>query len=105
MTCANEIVIMLIGNKSLNINVSRETLERILLMDISTFLSLLGDVGFPVACFLMCAWYVKYREDINDQKITNITTMYNEENKRMVEALNNNTLALTKLSDALGKES
>lgn len=73
-------------------------------MDISTFLSLVADVGFPIACFLACAWYVKYREDKNDEKITNITVMYNEENKRMTEALNNNTLAIQHLTDVLGKE-
>ena len=73
-------------------------------MDVTSFLSLIADVGFPIACFIACAWYVKYREDKNDEKLTNITAIYNEENKRMVEALNNNTLAITQLTDMLGKE-
>ena len=72
-------------------------------MDLSALSSLISTVGFPIVCFGACAWYVKYREDKNDDKIKNLTIMHDEENKRMVEALNNNTLALQKLTDTLGK--
>ena len=72
-------------------------------MDAGTITSLISNVGFPIVCFLACAWYVKYREDKNDEKLDKINNMHDEENKRMVEALNNNTLALTKLTDMLGK--
>ena len=72
-------------------------------MDVNAISNLISTVGFPIVCFGACAWYVKYREDKNDEKIANITSMHDEENKRMVEALNNNTLALQKLSGLLGK--
>lgn len=72
-------------------------------MDAGNIASLISNVGFPIVCFLAAAWYVKYREDKNDEKIDKLNTMHNEENKRMVEALNNNTLAITKLNDTLGK--
>lgn len=72
-------------------------------MDLSALSSLISTVGFPIVCFGASAWYVKYREDKNDTKIENLTIMHDEENKRMVEALNNNTLALQKLTDMLGK--
>lgn len=73
-------------------------------MDLSALSSLISTVGFPIVCFGACAWYVKYREDKNDAKIDKITTIHDDENKRMVEALNNNTLALTQLADTLRKE-
>ena len=73
-------------------------------MDAGTISSLISNVGFPFVCFLAAAWYVKYREDKNDEKIDKIITMHDAENKRMVEALNNNTVAITKLTDALGKD-
>ena len=73
-------------------------------MDAGTISSLISNVGFPIVCFLAAAWYVKYREDKNDEKIDKIITMHDAENKRMVEALNNNTVAITKLTDALGKD-
>ena len=74
------------------------------LMDVSAVSSLISNVGFPIVCFLACAWYVKYREDKNDEKIDKLNTQHDEENRRMVEALNNNTLALTKLTDMIEKE-
>ena len=70
---------------------------------LSALSNLISTVGFPIVCFGASAWYVKYREDKNDDKIKNLTIMHDEENKRMVEALNNNTLALQKLTDTLGK--
>lgn len=73
-------------------------------MDISSITSLISNVGFPIVCFLACAWYVKYREDKNDEKIDKLNTQHDEENKRMIEALNNNTLAITKLTDKLGEQ-
>ena len=73
-------------------------------MDAGNIAGLISNVGFPIVCFLAAAWYVKYREDKNDEKIDKLNTMHDEENKRMVDALNNNTLAITKLTDTLGKD-
>lgn len=73
-------------------------------MDAGSITSLISNVGFPIVCFLACAWYVKYREDKNDEKIDKLNTMHDDENKRMVEALNNNTVAITRLTDTLRKE-
>lgn len=73
-------------------------------MDVGALTSLISNVGFPIVCFLACAWYVKYREDKNDEQIDKLNTMHNDETKRMTEALNNNTLALTQLTDILRKE-
>lgn len=73
-------------------------------MDVSGISSLISNVGFPIVCFLAAAWYVKYREDKNDEKIDKLNTMHDEENKRMVDALNNNTHAITRLTDALRKD-
>ena len=40
-------------------------------MDFNALSDFISTVGFPVVCFLMCGWYVKYREDkkINLHKI------------------------------------
>lgn len=73
-------------------------------MEFNAIAELISTVGFPIVCFCACAWYVKYREDKNDEKIEKLNNMHDEENKRMTEALNNNTLALTKLTDTLRKE-
>lgn len=72
------------------------------MIDFSAISELIATVGFPIVCFLMCGWYVKYREDKNDDKISKIVDTHNEESKRLADAVNNNTLALQKLTDKLG---
>lgn len=71
-------------------------------MDLQSLSEIISTVGFPIVCFIMCGWYVKYREDKNDEKIDKLNTMHDDESKQMVSALNNNTLALQKLTDKLG---
>lgn len=71
-------------------------------MDVQSLSDIISTVGFPIVCFIMCGWYVKYREDKNDEKIDKLNTMHDDESKQMVSALNNNTLALQKLTDKLG---
>lgn len=72
------------------------------MFDFSGISELITTVGFPIVCFLMCGWYVKYREDKNDNKLEKIIDAHNEENKRLTDAVNNNTLALQRLTDKLG---
>ena len=72
------------------------------MIDFEAISNLISTVGFPIVCFLMCGWYVKYREDKNDEKFVNLNKQHDEESKRMTEAVNNNTIALQKLTDKLG---
>ena len=72
------------------------------MIDFEAISNLIATVGFPIVCFLMAGWYVKYREDKNDEKFDKLNTQHDEENKRITEALNNNTMALQKLTDKLG---
>lgn len=71
-------------------------------MDLNAISDIISTVGFPIVCFLMCGWYVKYREDKNDEKMDKLNMMHDDESKQMTAALNNNTLALQKLTDKLG---
>ena len=72
------------------------------MIDFEAISNLIATVGFPIVCFLMAGWYVKYREDKNDEKFEKLNNQHDEENKRITEALNNNTIALQKLTDKLG---
>lgn len=71
-------------------------------MDLSSVSEIISAVGFPIVCFLLCGYYVKYREDKNDEKFDKLNAQHDEENRRMIDAVNNNTLALQKLTDKLG---
>lgn len=46
-------------------------------------------------------WYVKYREDKNDERLDNLNATHAEEVASLKEALSNNTVAITELSTLL----
>lgn len=59
-------------------------------MDVNGIVQMIQSVGFPIAMCLVMAWYVKYQQDENKKTLENLTTV-----------LNNNTIALTKISEKL----
>ena len=59
-------------------------------MDVNGIVQVIQTVGFPIAMCLTLAWYVKYQQDENKKTLENLTTV-----------LNNNTIALTKISEKL----
>lgn len=62
----------------------------------------ISTVGFPIVCFFMCGWYVKYREDKNDEKLDKLNTQHDEEVAKLTEVINANTQALNRLADKIG---
>ena len=57
-------------------------------MDINAITTLISNVGVPCAC-LMATFYLWFKE----------TEAHKDEMSKMTEALNNNTIALTKLTE------
>lgn len=62
-------------------------------MDVNTLIQLVGSLGFPIVCCGALFW-----------KMVKTDEQHKEEMDKVTEALNNNTIALTKLSDKLGGE-
>ena len=57
----------------------------------SEVVNLISNLGFPIACLVALFWLLnKQREE------------HKEESAKFTEAINNNTLAITKLVDKLG---
>jgi sensor domain CHASE-containing protein len=77
-------------------------------MDTNMFLQLLGSYAFPIVACIFMAIYVKdmsksNREDtkaLNDQHTKEMNTFKDE----IKEALNNNTISLTRLCERLERE-
>lgn len=69
---------------------------------ISSTLPLIAQYGFPiVACVFM--WkHLNTSEKNFSETVARITEQHAEEEKTLAEALNNNTLAIQKLSEKLG---
>lgn len=62
-------------------------------MDLSAVSSLIGTLGFPIACVI--AMFYMWNKEREDHK---------EEMSKVTEALNNNTVALTRLEMVLKNE-
>ena len=58
-----------------------------------TIIQAISSVGYPIVMSLLLAWYVYYTGKTHKEEVA-----------AMTEALNQNTLALTKLADKLEKD-
>ena len=61
-------------------------------MEIDTILTIVTQIGFPIAVCIICFWY-----------INKIQGQHKEEMDKMSEAINNNTIVMQKLIDKLDK--
>lgn len=73
-------------------------------MDVQALAQIVSTVGFPIACCGAMMWYVKYSTDRNREEISKLNEQHKEEMTDVTTAINNNTVALTKLSDLLSVE-
>lgn len=62
-------------------------------MDINVIVQLVGTLGFPIVCCGALFWRMIKSDE-----------QHKEEISKMSEALNNNTIAITRLTDKLEKE-
>lgn len=69
---------------------------RYLRMDI---IQMIQAFGFPIASCCAMAWYVKYITDQNNQRLDTMNKEHREEVSRLSGVLENNTLAIQKLTD------
>lgn len=82
---------------------------------LETIITIVQQLGFPIAVAAACAFYVKYRDDKSDAKLEKLQSVYAEDLKAeradhkqemtsITEAVNNNTLVMQKLLDKLAEE-
>lgn len=70
-------------------------------MDWESLLQAITTVGFPIVCCVCMMWYVKYVTDQNRDEISKLNDQHQQEMKEVTQAINNNTLALTRLCDMM----
>lgn len=62
-------------------------------------MTMINTLGVPTAVAIASMWYVKYREDKNDERLEKLNEAHKQEMSDITEALNNNTLALQRICD------
>jgi len=70
-------------------------------MDVQGLLQAVTTVGFPIVCCGAMMWYVRYITDRNRDDIEKLNQQHKEEMESITMAVNNNTLALQKLTDLI----
>lgn len=70
-------------------------------MDVQVVIQAITTVGFPIVCCGAMAWYVKYITDKNREEVTKLNEQHKSEMAEVTQAINNNTIALTKLCDLI----
>lgn len=73
-------------------------------MELNDILNAITTVGFPIVVCLIVMIYVKYIIDKNSEQIKEITAEHKTEVAEMTKAIENNTIALTKLLERMGDE-
>lgn len=68
-------------------------------MDIVTIIQ---TVGFPIAACVGMAWYVKYITDQHNAQMDKLTDTYQESISEIKNAVENNTIVMTRLTTQLG---
>lgn len=62
---------------------------------------IVSSLGFPIAMVLILMYYIKYTIDKFNDQIYIINDKHQNEISSIIEALNNNTIVLTKLTERL----
>lgn len=68
------------------------------------FTQIISQFGFPILACIAMGWYVKYITDQNRDQIDSLSKSHAEETEKMTAAINNNTIALTRLCEKLQEE-
>ena len=73
-------------------------------MEFNTILQAITTVGFPIVACIAMAWFFMKINDNYRSDIKELQASQRDETKALVDAVNNNTLAIQKLVDKLDKE-
>ena len=63
------------------------------IVDLSAITTLIGSLGFPIAACIACFWMLNKERDEHKQEMQKVT-----------EAINNNTVAITTLTERIGRD-
>lgn len=63
------------------------------------FATVLGQYVFPIFACIVMGWYVKYTQDNYRKDLESMRDSHSKEMDKVTDALNNNTLAVQKLTD------
>lgn len=73
-------------------------------MDVSMITGLISNLGVPVALLFASFWLLDQERKDHKKEVDALREEFSSDRAQMVEALNNNTLAIQHLAETLRKE-
>lgn len=70
-------------------------------MTLQEVMTAITTVGFPIVMCLACAWYIKYTNDKQREEVNRLNDQHAAEMNAVTQAINNNTIAITRLTERL----
>lgn len=70
-------------------------------MDSTQIINVVQSIGFPIVMCGAMGWFVFYMFNKNNEQVQKIQEQHQEEIQELQQAIDNNTLALTKVIDAI----
>ena len=70
-------------------------------MNATEIINIVQSIGFPIVMCGAMGWFVYYMFNKNAEQIDSMTVQHKLETEQLKEAINNNTIALTKLIDTI----
>ena len=70
-------------------------------MEVSEVVQLIQSVGFPIVMCGAMGWFVWWQTKENNCRMDELTEKHHKEMESITTALNNNTVAITKLTERL----
>ena len=70
-------------------------------MDMSSVVNLISNLGVPIALLFASFWLLDQERKDHKKEVDSLREEFSEDRVQMVEALNNNTLAIQHLSDVM----
>ena len=64
---------------------------------------LISALGFPIVAALGCAYFVKWQYEQNQKQVEEMRKEHKEEVANMTKAIENNTIAITRLIEKIDK--
>ena len=72
-------------------------------MNVTQMMQIVQTMGFPVAMCVAMGWFVYWQTKEHNRRMDDLHDKRREEMNAITTALNNNTIALTKLTDNIKK--
>lgn len=84
-------------------------------MDVNQIIQIVSTLGFPIVMCGLMGWYAYHitesyrkdsidREDQHREEVEKLNEQHRQEMEKVTEAINNNTLALTKLCEKMERD-